>query len=160
MRLRLAVPSDAAAVARVHVRSWQAGYRGLLQDSFLDGLDAASWARTYTFDVTEPMTVLAVQGESIVGFVTTSTAAEPCLLMALYVDPDHWRAGIGRQLMSDALARFQELDRRAAELWVLDGNRRADRFYRAHGWQPDGRRRSETVRGVGVTEIGYTIAVN
>ena len=27
-------------VARVHVRSWQAGYRGLLPDAYLDGLRA------------------------------------------------------------------------------------------------------------------------
>ena len=28
------------AVARVHVRSWQVGYRGLLPDAYLDGLRA------------------------------------------------------------------------------------------------------------------------
>jgi hypothetical protein len=34
--VRVARPDDAAAVAGVHVRSWQQGYRGLLPDDFLD----------------------------------------------------------------------------------------------------------------------------
>ena len=40
MFLRPAEPDDAMEVARVHVRSWQAGYRGLLPDAYLDGLRA------------------------------------------------------------------------------------------------------------------------
>lgn len=35
MRLRPAQPEDALAVARVHVRSWQAAYRGLLPDDHI-----------------------------------------------------------------------------------------------------------------------------
>jgi hypothetical protein len=34
-----------------------------------------------------------------------------------------------------------------AVLWVLTGNDRAERFYRADGWLPDGRRREEDVCG-------------
>jgi hypothetical protein len=37
MLLRRAEPGDAMDVARVHVRSWQAGYRGLLPDAILTG---------------------------------------------------------------------------------------------------------------------------
>ena len=45
MLLRPAEPQDAMGVARVHVRSWQAGYRGLLPDAYLDGLRAEDRAR-------------------------------------------------------------------------------------------------------------------
>src|SRR5207247_6993946 len=38
LRLRAAVPSHAAAIAVVHVRSWQVGYRGILPDPLLDAL--------------------------------------------------------------------------------------------------------------------------
>jgi hypothetical protein len=40
MFLRRAEPADAMEVARVHVRSWQVAYRGLLPDAYLDGLRA------------------------------------------------------------------------------------------------------------------------
>lgn len=40
MLVRAARTDDALAVAGVHVRSWQVGYRGLLPDAYLDGLRA------------------------------------------------------------------------------------------------------------------------
>jgi len=49
MLLRPAQPADAAAVARVHVRSWQVAYRGLLPDEYLDGLQPEDRAPHYTF---------------------------------------------------------------------------------------------------------------
>ena len=36
--VRAATPADAAAIAGVHVRSWQAAYRGIVPDEVLDGL--------------------------------------------------------------------------------------------------------------------------
>jgi hypothetical protein len=42
-----------------------------------------------------------------------------------------------------------------ALLWVLIGNDRAERFYRADGWLPDGQRRDDDVWGARVSEIGY-----
>lgn len=43
MELRPALPADALAVARVHVRAWQVGYRGLLPAAYLDSLRATVW---------------------------------------------------------------------------------------------------------------------
>ncbi|MER6578988.1 hypothetical protein [Nonomuraea sp. NPDC001023] len=42
MRIRKATPADAQAIAEIHVRSWQAAYRGLLPQDHLDGLDPAA----------------------------------------------------------------------------------------------------------------------
>ena len=42
-----------------------------------------------------------------------------------------------------------------AVLWVLVGNDRAERFYRADGWLPDGRRQSDEIWGVTVDETCY-----
>ena len=36
--MREAILADAEAIATVHVRSWQAAYRGQLPDEYLDGL--------------------------------------------------------------------------------------------------------------------------
>lgn len=50
VKVRAALPADAFAVAEVHVRSWQLGYRGLLPDAYLDALRPADRAARYTFD--------------------------------------------------------------------------------------------------------------
>ena len=151
------------AVAGVHVRSWQAGYRGLLPDAYLDGLRAEERAERYNFasgDARAPATMLATDGETICGFATTAPARDSDLseygeLFALYVDPEWWGRGVGAALISSARGRLRELGFRNAALWLLAGNARAERFYRLDGWLPDGLGRTDTVWGVTVNEVRW-----
>lgn len=43
----------------------------------------------------------------------------------------------------------------AATLWVLDGNRRAQRFSEAAGWSVDGATKDAVIADVPVTEVRY-----
>ena len=155
-------------VARVHVRSWQAGYRGLLPDAYLDGLRPEERAERYAFgssDPRSPATMVAVDDEAesartICGFATTAPARDADVpecgeLYALYVDPDRWGRGVGAALISAARSRLIDQGFRVAVLWLLAGNVRADRFYRIDGWAPDGHSRTDTVWGVTVDEVRY-----
>jgi hypothetical protein len=40
-------------------------------------------------------------------------------------------------------------------LWVLEGNERAERFYRAAGWVHDGARKTEVFQGAEIPEVRY-----
>lgn len=150
-------------VARVHVRSWQAGYRGLLPDAYLDGLRAEERAQRYRFEsdnVREPATVVAIEDGMICGFVTTAPARDSDTpahgeVFALYVDPEWWGRGFGAALIFAAQTRLVDAGFRNAVLWLLAGNARADRFYRIDGWVPDGLNRTDTVWGVTVDEVRY-----
>lgn len=168
MLVRPAMPEDAMAVARVHVRSWQTAYRTLLPDDYLDQLRPEDRAAKYDFvnsNTREPWTIVAVkEGVTrdglICGFATTAPSREPDLanygeLYALYVDPDYWGHGIGIALITAARGRLLELGFQNAFLWVLKGNIRAERFYQRDGWMPDGVRRTQTVWGITVDEIRY-----
>lgn len=163
MLLRQAEPDDAMAVARVHVRSWQAAYRKLMPDDYLDQLRPEDRAEKYTFDSVDPSkprTIVAVDAGIICGFATTAPARDPKLpgygeLYALYVDPVQWNRGIGVALVSAARSHLFEQGFQHAMLWVLAGNIRAERFYGRDGWQPDGQRRTDTVWNVKVDEIRY-----
>ena len=159
MLLREATPEDAAAVATVHVRSWQVGYRGLLDDGYLESLRPEDRASRYTFGSTDPLsprTTVAVEESEILGFATIAPADEDGTttgeLCALYVDPDRWRRGIGSVLLADACDRLATSGFDQAVLWVLQGNDRAVGFYRAAGWAPDGTERQDEVWGATVTE--------
>ena len=162
--IRPATPVDALAVARVHVRSWQTGYRELLPAAFLAGLRPEDRAARYTFadpDPDSPKTLVASVDGTIRGFVTTLPAKEAESagkgeLAGLYVDPDFWGQGLGQALMIPARARLTERGFRTAVLWVLDGNARAERFYRADGWQADGMNRTQEVWGLRVREHRFT----
>ena len=151
MQLRRAQVGDEHAVAEVHVRSWQVGYRGLIADDYLDDLRPEDRAGRYTFGVDDPLTIVAVT-DRIRGFVSVSPSAGE--LGALYVDPQAWGTGLGRSLIIEAERRLAERHT-VATLWVLTGNVRARRFYEAGGWRPDGTERSDRVFGAMVDEVGY-----
>lgn len=150
-------------VAHVHVRSWQAAYRGLLPDDVLDGLRPEDRAARYTFgsaDPAQPATLVAVADGAIRGFATTSPAGDEDgpgagQLGALYVDPAFWGGGMGRALIEAARAKLVAAGFEHAVLWVLSGNDRAIRFYERDGWRPDGAVRRELVWGVPVDEVRY-----
>lgn len=163
MFLRPAAIEDAKAIARVHVKSWQAAYRGLLPDEYLDGLRAEERAERYNFanpDRYAPQTIVAEVDGAIAGFATTSRSHDASLpdfgeLCALYVDPEFWGKGYGVALVAEARSRLVSLGFEDALLWILKGNVRADRFYRKDGWQPDGAEKSEMMWGTQVVEFRY-----
>lgn len=154
--LRDATPEDALAVARVHVRSWQGAYRGLIADEFLDRLRPEDRAARYTLgdpDPAVPHTVLAEEEGELWGFATTGPSRDEDApgageLYALYVDPPRWRTGTGRLLLAAATERLVADGFGEAILWVLRGNRAAERFYEAAGWRRDGAEREEQPYGV------------
>jgi len=151
------------AVARVHVRSWQVAYRGLLPDEYLKQLRPEERAQRYDFthsDPLKPQTIVAVDGAAILGFAMTMPSRDQDLagygeLCALYVDPKHWGLGIGAALISAARGHLVETGFHKALLWVLAGNVRAMRFYEIDGWVTNGDSRTDTVWGVTVNDIRY-----
>lgn len=163
MLLRPAIPGDALAVACVHVRSWQAAYRTLLPDEYLDQLRPEDRAQRYDFahtDLLKPQTIVASDGGSIYGFVTTMPSRDKDLpdhgeLCALYVDPEKWGQGIGAVLVAAARSRLVELGFRNAFLWVLAGNFRAERFYRIDQWASDSTHRTDSIWGITVEESRF-----
>jgi len=167
MNLRSAGPDDALAVARVHVRAWQVAYRGLLPADYLTGLRAEDRAQRYDFasrDPARPRTLVAVEADTVLGFATISPARDPDLvgqgeLCALYVEPDCWGRGIGHALASAARSDLYRLGFRKAALWVITGNARAERFYRADGWSDDGVRRAHHIWNVLVDTVRYSRAL-
>jgi GNAT superfamily N-acetyltransferase len=163
LSLRAARPEDADDVAGVHVRSWQAAYRGLLPDAYLDGLRPEDRASRYTFgrlEPDQPRTIVAEHDGAIVGFATIRPSADADApdageVAALYVDPPMWRSGVGRLLIAEARDHLVRDGYREATLWVLVGNQRAQRFYCADGWWPDGQRRDQSSWGITVDEKRY-----
>ncbi|WP_058189910.1 GNAT family N-acetyltransferase [Terracidiphilus gabretensis] len=163
MLLRPAEPADAMAIACVHVRSWQAAYRSLLPQDYLDQLRPEDRAHSYDFthqDPGKPYTIVAVEGPLILGFATTMPSRDEDLpdhgeLCALHVDPEQWGHGTGAALIVAARDRLVQRGFQYACLWLLKGNTRAARFYEIDGWAADGKHKSETMFGVMVQDFRY-----
>jgi ribosomal protein S18 acetylase RimI-like enzyme len=166
VEIRPARISDAPGIALVHVRSWQGAYRGLLPQQFLDAFDPAQragfWERILAAAQERSGVVVADGGESLLGFACFGPArdedADPGRtgeILAIYLLPDVWGQGWGRQLMAAAVTGLAGAGFSQAVLWVLDTNERARRFYQAAGWSRDGAAKPDTIGGTEVTEVRY-----
>lgn len=166
--IRLAHEADAAAISAVHVATWQAAYRGLLPDAYLDTLDPDRWRAGWEGVLAasdRPRAGTLVAGhrpEVVVGFVdvqpTRDRDADPASvgeITSIYVRPDAWGAGIGRQLLSAAEETLRAHGFEYASLWVLQGNVRARHFYERAGWSMDGATKDDVIASSRVTEVRY-----
>lgn len=167
--VRKAKPRDAAAIGVVHVRSWQAIYRGHFPQEFLDGLDpkvrATRWRR-YLRESGETRAGLLVteQDGKIVGFANVGPSRDPELpelgeVRAIYLLPEYWDRGLGRFLMTAALDALTSAAFPEAVLWVLEANDRARRFFEKGGWVADGTVKQDEGFGFPIREVRYRRAL-
>ena len=160
--IRRAREADAAAIADVHVRSWRAGYRGLLPDELLDSLSTErrerSWGEIVAGGTRIATTIVAEEAGRVVGFCALALEPRALEIAALYVDPERWRRGIGLALLDAALADARERECRSAFLWVLPENEPARELYARRGFADDGGRKLE--EGTGHRVIRLRAAVD
>lgn len=150
MDVRRANPKDADAIAAVHVRSWEAAYRGLVSDAWF--AERTLQRRTTMWREllrgAEPTRVfVAHRDATLVGFcgaVTPSRDGDAgertAEIAGLYVDPDHWRTGAGRALITTTLGDLARCLWREVTLWMFEANDRGRSFYVGMGFETDGGR--------------------
>jgi GNAT superfamily N-acetyltransferase len=153
--VRLGTADDAEGVARVQVETWQAAYAHALPDEQLQALSMEAAAERHR---RWPPTYVAEVGGRITGFVSVGRSRDPGTdgeLFAIYVHPEHWGAGTGRELIEAGEEELRRLGHRDAVLWVLDDNPRARRFYEIAGWAADGTSREIEIFGFDIAEVRY-----
>jgi GNAT superfamily N-acetyltransferase len=150
MQIRRAQIEDAAQIVAVHVRSWQAGYRGQIPQDYLDRLDTMMTVEGRTrllgaVDWERGGVLVAEDTSGIVGFAHVcptrdegESPDEVGEVAAIYLTDAVWDKGYGRRLMTASLGLLTNVGYQQATLWVLDTNARARRFYEKAGFQPDG----------------------
>ncbi len=147
MKARAAVAEDAAAIARVHVASWNAVYRGVVADEALDALTEERLAPEWRRAIERGECVAVVEdGGDVVGYSRYGPARDDDLdpatdaeIYGFYLHPDAWGRGAGRTLMEHVKDDLRGRGFRLGTLWVVQSNDRAQGFYRALGFAPDGR---------------------
>jgi ribosomal protein S18 acetylase RimI-like enzyme len=166
VKIRPAGIADAAAIATVHVRTWQQCYRGIVPDDYLDGLSIQrreeQWREALASGTTEVW--VAESSTGVVGWIAFDASRDPDAepstgeLQAVYVSPERWSSGIGRELWLKARARLAERGFARATLWVLRDNARAIRFYREAGFGPS-LEKPITIGGNELIEVRYEVAL-
>lgn len=162
MRIEPATPEDCHGLAELHVIAWQAAYRGLIPEDYLASLSVerreASWRQVMQEGRSELL--VARSGEGILGFASfgpsrdADAPARRGELWAIYVRPSSLSTGLGRRLWLAAKERLVQQSYKSVSLWVIVGNERAMRFYRAAGFEVEaGSEKSFEIGGASLQEI-------
>jgi ribosomal protein S18 acetylase RimI-like enzyme len=140
VRVRPARPEDAAAVAEVHVRTWQAAYEHVFGAERLAAIDHTRRRTLAERAIASGNVAVAEEDGKVVGFVSVGPSTDvdgEGELLAIYVLPESY---------SDAT------------LYVLEDNPRARRFYEREGWALDGVTKADEFLGMPVPEVRYRIS--
>lgn len=144
IQYRLATLADAGRIAEVHLTSRQAA--GLISATDPVEQDMAWRQQLWTdrLQDTALRTLLVEADGHLQGFVCYGPARDADLnprtwgeILAVYLHPQNWRQGLGRDLCRRASAELVQQGLPHTMLWVMESNHRARRFYESEGFQPD-----------------------
>ncbi len=111
IEIRPAKPDDAPQIAKVHVKSWQEAYKGIVHQSYLDtGLDIGvrtqRWREGLSAGGSE--TFLAFEHAGLAGFATVGPSRDEhypsyAELYAIYLDPAYLGKSVGKLLFNQVV---------------------------------------------------------
>lgn len=125
--IRLAEVDDYGQMARIHSASFERGWKTQEITTLLE----SDGAKAFIYDI---------DGKQA-GFLLIRTAADECEIIAIAVDADHKRKGIGRALLDYLLRYLANTPVKKIFLEVAEDNFGAMALYQAAGYVEHGRRK-------------------
>lgn len=164
MRIRPCLPTDAEAVESLRIASWQAGFSGILPDRFLQGLTGDIERRR--LDTVERgkigVDLVAFLDDELVGWASGGPNRDADMnpqycaeMYSCYIKPGHWRSGIGRELVVQALDALERRQPQQITAWILCDNIRSRELAHSLGFSPDGTERIYDDAGIAVAMVRY-----
>jgi ribosomal protein S18 acetylase RimI-like enzyme len=161
MTVRPYVQDDLESIGRVHSRSRRAAYEGLVPADALARVTPLAqvdvWRERTAVEGAE-IFVAESDGE-VVGFVCLLETAEGTELNAIHLAPEALGSGLGAALMEAAVEHARARGVQALHLFVLEGNERAQAFYRRAGWRLVGPAGLHDIGGAEVGHVRFELAL-
>lgn len=167
MIIRRVTEEDAGAYAACHIVCWQAAYRGIMTDEYLDiTLPSVFTVERCKKNLAEPggrLFYCAEEDGEMIGRLIFGKCHEEGLadtgeIDAIYLLPEFWDRGYGKGMMEFAKDALRQMGYRQIILWVLKDNRRARRFYEKSGFVFDGTEKEITI-GKPLAELRYVCSL-
>ncbi len=137
MLIREATADDLDGIVDVHVASWDAAKDGL---GITTRRSREERVHQWTDVLSSERTTLVAEGGdgAILGFLCFGPSRDEdrqgeVEIHTLYVDPAHWRQGVGSALIDQVPVSGVPIS-----LWTSEGSTQARGFYARHGFVPDG----------------------
>lgn len=161
--IREATAEDALLISRIIANSWRGAYQELIDPVYLARLPEEYWlpsmrawlgsGRMYGF--------IAEQDETPVGCIIYGRGrdedhADWGEIVSLYLLPEAMGKGLGGKLLTEALTTLREDGYDRVYLWAIEGNQRADSFYRKHGFVQTNDCVHYRIGSRDITDVRYT----
>lgn len=163
IHIRHAIASDARAIAKIHVSSWQVIYRGYMPDKVLDNLSIDERERLWKTLIEDNVGILVLEeSKNLIGFVSFCPSRDQDVeptnvaeISAIYLNPDSWRKGFGKLLCNAAIEELRKSGYHEVTLWVLDDNQQAKQFYEKMGFINSFDTKTDEEDGCVLREVRY-----
>lgn len=144
--IRQANVMDAEGIAKVHIDSWRATYRGRMPDSVLNNLSLNKRTEEWRERLKNGVYVWVItKEEKIIGFASLCPSRDSdadskivAEISTIYLLPEFWRKGLGRKLSNVIFDEAINKGFKQISLWVLESNDRAINFYKSLGFEATG----------------------
>lgn len=141
--IRKAREEDAVGIGKVHYNGWIDTYSDLLPQAMIASLSEERSIRIFQKEGCKNMYVATVNGDVVAfcgyGMWRGIGAEEPPAgegeIVGIYVLSQFQRNGIGKALLEQAERELKQQGFSTVSLWVLEGNTKAQAFYKAMGFQ-------------------------
>ncbi len=163
MEIRSLTPGDdRLAISHIYEESWKYAYKGIIPQSYLDGIPAGQWAPG--LDKEGMHTLLLLRDGVPVGTSSYCASRFPQFgecgeIVSIYLLPEYMGKGYGRQLLEAMIRELKRLGFQDIFLWVLEDNLRARQFYEKMGFAPGNDYLEDNIGGKKLREIPYCMSL-
>jgi ribosomal protein S18 acetylase RimI-like enzyme len=150
--VRMAQIKDISLISNVLAESWKTAYRGIVDDEYLDSIEAGHWEEFLTNGLIDgtvfSMVLLDNQDFAGACILSKSENHDEVHLVSLYLLPDRIGKGCGHRFYSEIENEIKKRGYIKCVLDVLTDNKRACRFYEAHGFADSGAEETTVIGGL------------
>lgn len=147
----------------VHAKSWQKAYRGIVADHIADEFTPVKRAEVFReVLVSRPEEYYLFKADGLpAGIALLHKSHEESAvdtdgeIYAVYFHPDFWGTPITHEAFQFCISRLKERGFTKINIWVLEDNKRARKFYEKYGFAFDGARQQIEI-GKPLTELRYS----
>lgn len=144
--IRYANLGDAEILGKIHSKSAQAGFKGIIPDNILEDVFSVE-RRTKRFinEISEgsPKTAIVFEKNKPAGLISFGRCRYRnddkswIEIWRVYLMQEFWGSGVAEELIKWGINEITKENFKNIELWVLEENMRARRFYEKIGFKND-----------------------
>lgn len=144
--IRYATLDDAEYLVKIHSESSLAGFKDIIPaDALHEAFSVERRTKRFISELTEgvPKTAISFENNEPAGFISFGKCRYGnndkswIEIWRVYLLPKFWGSGISRELMEWGFNEIFQDNFKNIELWVLEENLRARKFYEKMGFKPD-----------------------